>query len=51
MKHLKSYKLFEEAGVKPVKKFPTDKAIHFNYLEGILKSAGIDMYQNIIPSQ
>ena len=45
MKHLKSYKLFEEAGIKPVKKFPTDKAIHFNYLEGILKSAGIDMYR------
>ena len=51
MKHLKSYKVFEEAGVKPVKKFPTEPAIHFNYLEKILKEAGIDMYQDTIPSQ
>lgn len=48
MNYLKSYKVFEEAGIKPVKKFPTEKAIHFNYLEGILKEAGIDMYQDIM---
>ena len=51
MRYLKSYKLFEDAGVKPVKKFPTEPAIHFNYLEGILKDAGIDMYEDIIPSK
>ena len=45
MRHLKSFKLFEEAGVKPVKKFPTEPAVHFNYLEKILKEAGIDMYR------
>jgi len=46
MKHLKSYKLFENLGSLPVKRFPTGPAIHFNYLEGILKSAGIDMYRD-----
>lgn len=47
MKYLKSYKLFEEAATKPVKKFPTDKAVHWNYLAGILRSAGIDMYKDL----
>lgn len=45
MKYLKSYKLFEELASIPVKRFPTEPAIHFNYLVEILESAGIDMYR------
>lgn len=47
MRHLKPFKLFEEAVPKPVKKFPTDKAVHWNYLVEILKEAGIDAYEDI----
>jgi hypothetical protein len=52
MNYIKSYKifesnrLFEESVSKPVKKFPTEPAVHLNYLEKILKEAGIDMYSN-----
>jgi hypothetical protein len=30
MKHIKSYKVFEEAGLKPTKKFPTEPAISWD---------------------
>lgn len=46
MIHLKPFKLFEETSSKPVKKFPTDKAIHWNYLMRILEEAGIDPYED-----
>jgi hypothetical protein len=42
MKHLKKFKLFEEAAQKPVKKFPTEPAIHWNYLMKILEEVGMD---------
>ncbi len=45
MNHIKGYKLFEELSNKPIKKFPTDKAVHFNYLIEILKNAGLDPYE------
>ena len=47
MKYLKSFKIFEEAGVKPSKRFPTDPAVHWNYLIGILKESGIDPYEDL----
>jgi hypothetical protein len=37
MKHIKSYKVFEEAGLKPTKKFPTEPAISWGYIYDILK--------------
>lgn len=47
MRHLKPFKLFEEAVTKPVKKFPTEKAVHWNYIVEILKEADIDAYEDI----
>lgn len=47
MRHLKPFKLFEESVIKPVKKFPTDKAVHWNYLMEILKESGIDPYEDL----
>lgn len=41
-KIIKSFKLFEELVNKPIKKLPTDKAIHWNYLLLILEENGID---------
>ncbi len=52
MIHLKSFnKLFEEAEQKPAKKFPTEPAIHWNYLMGILKESGINPYENLVKDQ
>jgi len=45
MKHLKPYKLFEEAASKPVKKFPTGPAAHWNYIYQIVKEGGLDPYE------
>lgn len=49
MKHLKSFnKLFEEAVPKPVKKFPTEPAIHWNYLIKILEESGINPHESLV---
>lgn len=42
MKHLKPFKLFEELIPKPRKKFPTDKAVHWNYIHEIVEKSGLD---------
>jgi hypothetical protein len=42
MKHIKSYKVFEEAGLKPTKKFPTEPAISWGYIYDILEEAGLN---------
>lgn len=47
MRYIKKFKIFEEVVLKPVKKFPTDKAVHWNYLMEILKEAGIDPYEDL----
>lgn len=47
MRYIKKFKIFEEVILKPVKKFPTDKAVHWNYLMEILKEAGIDPYEDL----
>lgn len=46
MRHLKSFKLFEESVPKPLKKFPTEPAVHWNYLMKVLEDAGIDPYED-----
>lgn len=46
MRHLKTFKLFEGSVNKPVKKFPTEPAVHWNYLMKILEDAGIDPYED-----
>ena len=40
MRHLKPFKLFEEAVPKPLKKFPTEPAVHWNYLIKVLEDSG-----------
>lgn len=45
MKHIKPYKLFESSVPKPVKKFPTEPAAHWNHLLDILKEAGLNPYE------
>lgn len=44
MKHLKPFKLFEGSVINPVKKFPTEPAVHYLYLLEILEENGIDRY-------
>lgn len=44
MRHIKPYKVFESGNAKPVKKFPTEKAIHFNAIVELLKERGLDPY-------
>jgi hypothetical protein len=45
MKYIKSYKVFEEAGLKPTKKFPTEPAIHYGYILNVVREAGLDPYE------
>ena len=42
MKHLKPFKVFEELGTKPKLRFPTDPAVHYNYLYEIVENSGLD---------
>ena len=51
MRHLKSFKLFEEAVPKPLKKFPTEPAVHWNYLMKVLEDAGINPYDDLVKGQ
>lgn len=44
MKHIKPYKVFESGNAKPVKKYPTEKAVHFNSIIELLKEKGLDPY-------
>ena len=44
-KHIKPYRLFEEAFLRPVKKFPTEPAAHWNYIYEIIKQNGLDPYE------
>jgi hypothetical protein len=44
-KHIKSYKVFEETLSKPVKKFPTEPAAHWNYIYDIVKDGGLNPYE------
>jgi len=48
MKHLKPFKLFEESITKPTRKFPTEPAVHWNYLMGILEKAGLDPNDDLV---
>lgn len=48
MKHLK---YFEELVTKPIKKFPTEPAVHWNYLLEILKEGGIDPHSELVKGQ
>ncbi len=45
LKHIKPYQLFEASVPKPVKKFPTEPAAHWNHLSDILKEAGLNPYE------
>lgn len=45
MRYLKQYKLYEDGQQKPVKKFPTDKAVHLNYLYRVVEEAGLNPYE------
>ena len=45
MKYLKNFKVYESAVSKPVKKFPTEPAAHWNYLYEIVKDCGLDPYE------
>ena len=45
LKHIKPYQLFESSVPKPVKKFPTEPAVHWNHLSDILKEAGLNPYE------
>jgi hypothetical protein len=45
MKHITTYKLYEETNKKPVRKFPTDPAAHWNYIYEIVEEAGLDPHQ------
>lgn len=45
MKYITPYKLYESSSLKPVKKFPTTPAAHWNYILEIVKDAGLDPYQ------
>jgi hypothetical protein len=51
MIHLKTFKIFEESVTKPLKKFPTEPAVHWNYLMEILKGSGIDPYGYLVKDQ
>ena len=51
MKRLKTFKLFEESVNKPIKKFPTEPAIHWNYLMEVLREAGIDPHSELKKGQ
>ena len=44
-KHIKPYKLFEESFLRPVKKFPTEPAAHWNYIYEIVREKGLDPYE------
>lgn len=44
MKYLRPFKIYEESKSKPIKKFPTEKAAHWNYLIEILEKNGINPY-------
>jgi hypothetical protein len=51
MRHLKTFKLFEEAVPKPLKKFPTEPAVHWNYLMKVLEDAGINPHDGLVKGQ
>jgi hypothetical protein len=51
MNHLKTFKIFEKSVSKPIKKFPTEPAVHWNYLMGILKGSGINPHDQIVKGQ
>ena len=51
MKYLTPFKLFEESIIKPTKKFPTEPAIHWNYLMDVLKEGGLDPHEDLVKGQ
>lgn len=42
MKHLRNYKSFESVVTRPQLRFPTEKAVHVQYLIKLLEDAGLD---------